>query len=340
MPTAQEQHVLIIGAGVTGLLIAHGLQKAGVKHTIFESEDPARFRPKEWTMGIHWGLPLLEQLLPHDLAARISTDASVDGSLDYRKPPNNGAYIYDGVTGEILKDLTPANDCIVRVSRRKLRALCREHVDVKYNHTLEDVQWNNDQKTVTVTFNNGTEATGTLLVGADGPRSTVRNAIFPHDLNAVQAQPIEGVVTISMAFCYPDAETARKVRGAHPVWCMCIHPDIFPFLSMQEVPDPDRPETWRFYMVLSWLGEKDDSLDNAGRLKAIKERGEKLAEVSRAVLSLLFSYYFSRHSTHDADEDTCSHSVQLSCPSRMIQTPRMSNSSTGLHNRGTHATAA
>ncbi len=78
-----EPNVLIIGGGMTGLCIAHGLEQTGIKHTIFDSEDGVKFRPKEWTMGIHWGLPLLESLLPPHLAKRIPTDGSVDGFLDY-----------------------------------------------------------------------------------------------------------------------------------------------------------------------------------------------------------------------------------------------------------------
>lgn len=46
-----ETHVLIIGAGMTGLAIAHGLKQAGIKYTIFDSEDGIRVRAKEWTMG-------------------------------------------------------------------------------------------------------------------------------------------------------------------------------------------------------------------------------------------------------------------------------------------------
>lgn len=49
-------HVLIIGAGVTGLVIAHGLQAAGINFTIFEAEEEGRWRSKEWTMGIHVGV--------------------------------------------------------------------------------------------------------------------------------------------------------------------------------------------------------------------------------------------------------------------------------------------
>jgi 2-polyprenyl-6-methoxyphenol hydroxylase-like FAD-dependent oxidoreductase len=272
-----EPNVLIIGAGMTGLCIAHGLEQAGTKHTIFDSEDGVRFRPKEWTMGIHWGLPLLESLLPPHLAKRIPTDGSVDGFLDYSEPPNNGAYIFDGVTGEVLKDLT-VDGRIVRVSRRRIRALCREDVEVKWSHTLESARCNDDDNTVTATFTNGQSYTGTLLVGCDGPRSVVRSHLFDEPSKA-QAKTMEGCVNISMVISYP-AETARYVRSkTHPVWCMAISPGIFTFMSLQDVPDPDKPETWKFFLMMNWLGEGELGLSNEDRIKALKERGEKLAEV-------------------------------------------------------------
>lgn len=277
MANTVEPHVLIIGAGMTGLSIAHGLEQAGIKHTIFDTEDGIKFRPREWTMGIHWGLPLLESLLPPHLAKRIPTDGAVDPHLDYTEPPNNGAYIFDGKTGEVLKDLT-VNDRIVRVSRRKIRALCREEVDVKWSHTLQNITHNSEDNTVTALFANGESYTGTLLVGCDGPRSVVRDHLFD-DPEAQQAKNMEGAVNISLVASY-DAETAKFIRSkSHPVWCMTVSPWVFPFLTMQDVPDPAKPETWKFFLMLSWLGERDDSLDNAGRLNAIRERGEHLAEV-------------------------------------------------------------
>jgi 2-polyprenyl-6-methoxyphenol hydroxylase-like FAD-dependent oxidoreductase len=275
----QEPHVLIIGAGITGLLIAHGLKQAGVKYTILESEDAGRQRPKEWTMGIHWSLPLLEGLLPPDLASRIVKDASVDPTLDYEEPPNNGAYIFDGVSGQVLKDLAVTGR-IVRVSRRKLRALCTEGIDIKYGYTLSTITTDSNG-TVTVECSTGEAFTGTLLVGCDGPRSSVRSVLFGSDPTAGAAQAMSGCVNISYFVTYP-AETARFVRSkSHPVWCMAINPDVFHFMSLQDVVDPERPETWKFFHMTTWIGEKPAETGSEYVMKALKERGAKLAEVSR-----------------------------------------------------------
>lgn len=122
------QHVIIIGAGLSGLAIAHGLKKEGIPFTIVDAEQEKVVRPRRWTMALHWGLPLLEALLPKHLADRLRLDAAVDPSLDYQKYPNNVIGIYDGATGQIVKEVPSIG---LRVDRTRLRALCAEGIDVK-----------------------------------------------------------------------------------------------------------------------------------------------------------------------------------------------------------------
>lgn len=130
-----KPHVLIIGAGITGLTIAQGLKTRNIPFTVFETETRNVSRPREWTMGVHWGLQLLDELLPQHLKNRLP-EASVDASLDYGKYPNNAPRIYDGLSGSCMmevivknEDGTPGRD--MRVSRRRLRALCAEGIDVQ-----------------------------------------------------------------------------------------------------------------------------------------------------------------------------------------------------------------
>lgn len=90
-------------------------------------------------MGLHWSLPFLESLLPNDLFSRIQ-EAYVDPSLDWEQPPLNFMRMYNGLNGEIMREF-PVKGKIVRVSRRKLRALVVEGIDVKV--VLSELSWNN-----------------------------------------------------------------------------------------------------------------------------------------------------------------------------------------------------
>ena len=79
-------------------------------------------------MSIHWSRPLLNTLLPDDLLARLR-EAQVDPSYD---PSDKTGYVvpfYNGKTGDHIVDIPMTN--AIRVSRRKMRALCAEGIDIK-----------------------------------------------------------------------------------------------------------------------------------------------------------------------------------------------------------------
>lgn len=81
-------------------------------------------------MGIHWALPMLESLLPDDLKTRLANETFTDSSVDWEKFPNNHMRMFNGITGEIMKDI-PISGKIVRVSRRKLRHFLAQGIEVK-----------------------------------------------------------------------------------------------------------------------------------------------------------------------------------------------------------------
>ena len=150
---------------------------------------------------------------------------------------------------------------------------------MQWSHVLESITHSGKDNTVTANFANGKSYTGTILVGCDGPRSVVRGHLFDEPSKA-QATVMDGATNISMAVSYP-AETARYIRkNTHPVFCMAISPQIFPFMTMQDVPDTDKPDTWKFFIMLSWLGDPDSDLDHEGRMKLIRDKAQTLAEVS------------------------------------------------------------
>lgn len=51
---------------------------------------------------------------------------------------------------------------------------------------------------------------------------------------------------------------------------------------VQDVPDAEKPETWRFQVVTSWVGERDLSWTDSDRLAMVKSRMQDQAEPFRS----------------------------------------------------------
>lgn len=81
-------------------------------------------------MAVHWALPFLESLLPDSLRPRLEKEAYVDPSLDWEQSPCDRMRMINGVSGEIMKDVTIKGK-IVRVSRRRLRTFLAEGINVE-----------------------------------------------------------------------------------------------------------------------------------------------------------------------------------------------------------------
>ncbi|KAI4735237.1 hypothetical protein E4T50_14227 [Aureobasidium sp. EXF-12298] len=68
----------------------------------------------------------------------------------------------------------------------------------------------NHDNTVTAIFANGAVETGSLVVGADGPRSAVRKLLF-NEADAV-VKPLENVIHTNITFQPGDKEKALFLR--------------------------------------------------------------------------------------------------------------------------------
>jgi hypothetical protein len=167
------------------------------------------YRSNEWTMAIHWSLDRLEKLLPEDRFANM-----LEVSCNPAVPIDAGGNypIIHGETGNLLAGVPYAKG--LRVPRSKMRALCAKGIDVQYGKNLIDVAFNESGQGVVAFFEDGTVVTGSILVGADGPRSTVRNfAMGSTEAAAVSRFPI---FHTNMTVTYDDADKARYVRERFP----------------------------------------------------------------------------------------------------------------------------
>lgn len=134
---------------------------------------------------------------------------------------------------------------------------------------------NDNDGTVTANFAHGVMATGTILIGADSSRSYVRAHLLPDQ--DVSPSPLD-LTLCNLTVAYKDAEKARFVRQAHPIFSLMTHPDVHALISTYEVPDPAAPETWKFQLIPSWAGAPDMSLTNAERRAHLLAKTNGLAE--------------------------------------------------------------
>lgn len=125
--TSTPPHVLIIGAGITGLVLAQTLRKHGVSFAVYERDPDPLHRGKGWGLTIHWSLDAFLRLLPQHLVDRLP-ETYVDPDAVARGE-NGNFLLFDLRTGETKWKVPPAKR--LRVSRERLRRLLMDGIDVQ-----------------------------------------------------------------------------------------------------------------------------------------------------------------------------------------------------------------
>jgi 2-polyprenyl-6-methoxyphenol hydroxylase-like FAD-dependent oxidoreductase len=122
-----DHPVLIIGAGISGLVLAQYLQRQGVPFKLFDRDSAIDARSGGWGLTLHWALPALRELLPEHLVERfpetfVNKKASALG--------DTGRFqFFDLKSGAALYDVPAAER--IRVSRVRLRQLLTTGIDVQ-----------------------------------------------------------------------------------------------------------------------------------------------------------------------------------------------------------------
>ncbi|KAK5741894.1 hypothetical protein LTR17_003642 [Elasticomyces elasticus] len=232
--------VLIIGGGNCGLAIATGLKKAGTAYTVFErnSQHDFVYKARDWGMLLHWGTQFLENVLPEHLRKRIK-EPRVDPRCEMAELP---VPHFNGLTGEIIARVS--SNVITRVSRKKLRRFLTdgEDLDIEYGKTLRRVTV--DSRGVSVDFDDGSQARGDMVIGADGSHSKVRE--FLVGVEAAKCQPI-GLTMVNHAAGNYTPGQARILRAFHPIVQLSIHPtkQMGALLAALDIPDDNDPRSGR-----------------------------------------------------------------------------------------------
>ncbi|KAH6895741.1 hypothetical protein B0T10DRAFT_587233 [Thelonectria olida] len=281
---ANDLHVIIIGAGMSlkEPASSYGFSLLGIRHSVFEKEVSLNYRSNEWTMAIHWSLDRLEKILPPEVFAKlplISCNPAVPIEAGGLYP------IIQAETGSILTGVP--YDKGLRVSRSRMRALCAEGVQVNYGKNLVDVAFNESGQGVVASFSDGTVVPGSVIIGADGPRSKVREFAMGSAADAAVSKfPI---FHTNMTVCFQDAEKAQHIRRDFPTSYLALSNRSFhAFQSISNMPDgPEHPESWIFHMAMAWMGDANNDLSYPERLALIKERAVGMGEPARSAFMWL-----------------------------------------------------
>jgi len=130
MVTIAPKPILIIGAGISGLLLAQHLGRSKIPFLVFERDLDLTTRGVGWGLTLHWSLPALRALLPPHLFARLP-EAYVDRAAVGRGEISTFPF-FDLASGERKFSTPTAPETErVRVTRKGLRRLLREGIDIQ-----------------------------------------------------------------------------------------------------------------------------------------------------------------------------------------------------------------
>ncbi|XXG99820.1 hypothetical protein Hte_006161 [Hypoxylon texense] len=289
-----ELPVLIIGAGCSGLALAHGLFLKGIPCKVFEKDASLSPRNKrDWGMACHWASPMLASLLGEEKWSRIG-ETLVDPNLPIKDV--EVCPLYNGKTGEQLNEMVLPN--LHRILRGRLRTFIAEDaIDVQLGKTLESISYAEDGQSVTARFADGTSETGRLLVGADGSQSRVRAHLVGPENTKLKKLPLAATfVTASF-----PRERALQLRGSvHPIISAICHPDnMMGLFAILDAADGERPENWTFAFYISWVTSLEEQAAEAAAGVGVRERLRQAKEKSRAFADPLRTCYELVPDDHD-----------------------------------------
>ncbi|KAF9134469.1 hypothetical protein BGW39_006929 [Mortierella sp. 14UC] len=165
----KNPHVMIVGAGLGGLLLATLLDKAGIAYEIFERAKEVK--PLGAVMTLNAGVfPALEQLGLYEELVKISL-------------PVTGTSIFHGDMTEIITLKTKLADIIgydhIVFPRPEFYDMVLSRVPLEKIHFSKKVlSLEQNKEGVMIRCADGTTYHGDILVGADGAYSGVRQALY------------------------------------------------------------------------------------------------------------------------------------------------------------------
>lgn len=212
--------VAIIGAGLTGLLTAHGLKKAGFDVVLFDRDAGLDARMRDWPLSIHWALPTLKSLLS-EFALASFPQAVCTPHVEYT-PEVETMLCINGQTGEVM--FRSAMPGLRRITRQRLRRIMAAEFSaagaINWNKRLDKIDFNGEHGPIRLVFADGTTAEADYVLGTDGASSKVRELLFGDD-EVARAKP-SGLMCATGYVTHHDVAKVEPVLKLHPLAAVTV----------------------------------------------------------------------------------------------------------------------
>jgi 2-polyprenyl-6-methoxyphenol hydroxylase-like FAD-dependent oxidoreductase len=168
--------VAVVGAGIGGLSLAHGLLRAGLDVTVYERDPTLDARPQGYRLHLDAG-PALHACLPPDLY-ELCVATSGRPSTAMTVVTERLRLLRRTEAGVPADPMDPAA-LSVSVNRQTLREILAARLDQVIEFGRACVGFEQDPDGVMLRFGDGSQAAADVLVAADGISSPIRRRYLP-----------------------------------------------------------------------------------------------------------------------------------------------------------------
>ncbi|KAI0847611.1 putative monooxygenase [Daldinia vernicosa] len=197
-------HILIVGGGLGGLLLGQTLRKNKVSFEIFERDRSDNIRVQGWAIGLHTMLNELDTSIPDDMPSRDFVNHLLPLKFNYEC----AWYRHDRTRKLGVRD--DGSGKFIRANRARLRKWLATNMPIQYGKHAVRIEEHDDS--VTVYFEDGTSATGDILIGADGPYSPTRKYLLGGQ--DVIRKPRQGVINGEIVLSGRDMEEQLQIGSS------------------------------------------------------------------------------------------------------------------------------
>ncbi|MGH3766483.1 MAG: FAD-dependent oxidoreductase [Pseudonocardiaceae bacterium] len=244
-------HVIVVGGGIAGLCLAQGLRQADVSVAVYERDRGPTDRLEGYRIHLNpAGSRALHACLPPQVWGSFVATAGEPGGMGFLTEQLRQLVV---IADESTADPAQSSHAVDRITLRQL-LLSGLDGSVHFGKTFTHYEQHGSK--VTAFFDDGSSATGDLLVGADGANSAVRRQFLPH---------AERVATeaLSTALRFPLTDQTRSwvPHRLATSMNMIVAPDpFFLFTSVFEHRSADVPvdtgRSYQSYILCAFVADR------------------------------------------------------------------------------------